>query len=421
MVDPLDAGGHAELARLVPEMLLLGQLVDRAGMPALLAEFGLDGMRDVAIEEWQAASPHYALRMKRALAIEGDGVAEIFKGFQLDIGAPPEFMDFRYSVHDHDHGEFHLDHCGALMDVEPMGEELVRTMCHDIEDPTFPATAYATNPHAVVAPVHRLPRVPAGRTPHCRWTVDIDPEGPAVPLPAPAVESASAAALGLAFPAPDPLPDAGLGRLADYSGPLLSDLRFPEFTRPALVSIAREVALQVHLLALGFAQAVRRRSDEATARRLLGYQATGIAGIATERLAACLGVSAADGLPGLARVLGVHPLAAPSHYTGFSATPLDDGAALELRWASDAPWWGDECWSRVLAAGDAGPVEAAVRALDPRYAVELVPDDTGVRALVRLGEEPAAEHEAVAVTRLSTGAAFAFGPVRRPIPLEPLR
>ena len=43
------------------------------------------------------------------------------------------------------HGEFWLDHCGALMDVEPMGEEFVHGMCHDIEDPTFDATAGATH------------------------------------------------------------------------------------------------------------------------------------------------------------------------------------------------------------------------------------------------------------------------------------
>ncbi len=67
-------------------------------------------------------------------------------------------MDFRYTVHDPWHGEFHLDHCGALMDVEPMGPDYVRSMCHDIEDPTFDATAVATNPRAQVRPIHRPPR-----------------------------------------------------------------------------------------------------------------------------------------------------------------------------------------------------------------------------------------------------------------------
>src|SRR5204862_292909 len=80
---------------------------------------------------------------------------------------------FRYQLTDHDHGEFWLDHCGALADVEPMGENFVLTMCHDIEDPTFDATAIATNPRAQVRPLHRPPRVPADRSPVCHWTVTI--------------------------------------------------------------------------------------------------------------------------------------------------------------------------------------------------------------------------------------------------------
>ena len=55
-------------------------------------------------------------------------------------------MDFRYTVRDRWHGEFHLDFCGALMAVGPMGEDYVRGMYHDIEGPTFDATAVATNP-----------------------------------------------------------------------------------------------------------------------------------------------------------------------------------------------------------------------------------------------------------------------------------
>ena len=118
--------------------------------------------------------------MQRALRFEGDDVVTIFKGLQLDIGAPPQFMDFRYTVHDPWHGEFRLDHCGALMDVEPMGEDYVVSMCHDIEDPTFDATAVATNPRAQVRPIHRPPRLPADRHPHCAWTVVIDESHPPV-------------------------------------------------------------------------------------------------------------------------------------------------------------------------------------------------------------------------------------------------
>src|SRR5258708_19544219 len=56
-----------------------------------------------------------------------------------------------------------------------MGEDLVVSMCHHIEDPTFDGTAVATNPRARIRPIHRPPRTPAGRSPHCHWTVKIDP------------------------------------------------------------------------------------------------------------------------------------------------------------------------------------------------------------------------------------------------------
>jgi hypothetical protein len=108
-------------------------------------------------------------------------------------------MDFRYTVHDRWHGEFHLDHCGALLDVEPMGPDYVAGMCHTIEDPTFDATAVATNPRAQVRPLHRPPRQPAERHPHCAWTVVIDPSHPeAQPIPALAVIAQTRAAQLLA-------------------------------------------------------------------------------------------------------------------------------------------------------------------------------------------------------------------------------
>ncbi len=141
-----------QLATLVPELLLIGQLIDRSGMGWCIKPFGHPGMLEIAIEEWMGASPIYTRRMQKALNFEGVDVITIFKGLQLDIGAPPQFMDFRYTVHDRWHGEFHLDHCGALMDVEPMGEDYVRGMCHDIEDPTFDATAVATNRRAQIRP-----------------------------------------------------------------------------------------------------------------------------------------------------------------------------------------------------------------------------------------------------------------------------
>src|SRR5258705_14016201 len=89
-----------ELAVLVPELLLIGQLIDRSGMGWCIKPFGHPEMLQIAIEECMGCSPVYTKRMQKALKFEGDDVVTIFKGLQLDIGAPPQFMDFRYTVHD---------------------------------------------------------------------------------------------------------------------------------------------------------------------------------------------------------------------------------------------------------------------------------------------------------------------------------
>ena len=109
------------------------------------------------------ASPVYSRRMQQLMGFVGTGVETIFKNLQLDIGAPHQFLDFRFRLDGPEHGEFWLAHCGALMDVEPMGEQFVHGMCHAIEDPTFDATAGATNPLVQVRPLHRPPRDPRAR------------------------------------------------------------------------------------------------------------------------------------------------------------------------------------------------------------------------------------------------------------------
>ena len=56
-----------ELAVLVPELLLIGHMIDRAGMAWCVAAFGQDEMARISIEEWMAASPIYTGRMQRAM------------------------------------------------------------------------------------------------------------------------------------------------------------------------------------------------------------------------------------------------------------------------------------------------------------------------------------------------------------------
>ena len=59
--------------------------------------------------------------------------------------------------------------------------------------------------------------------------------------------------------------------------------------------------------------------------------------------------------------------------------------------------------------------------MDPHWTVERVPTDgTRVEAVLRIGDRPAEESEEVAVTRISTGAAFDFGPQRNALPITPV-
>ncbi|MFJ2756224.1 hypothetical protein ACIO3S_11540 [Nocardioides sp. NPDC087217] len=405
-----------ELAEVVRELLLIGQLIDRSGMAWCISAFGREEMLRIAIVEWAAASPIYTRRMQTALgyasAVPGQGdVPTIFKGLQLDIGAPPQFMDFRYTVHDARHGEFHLDHCGALMDVEPMGEEYVRGMCHDIEDPTFDATAIATHPRAQVRPVHRPPRTPADRTPHCRWTVTIDDAHPeAVAIPELAVNERSRAA-GLELAPIDPSEDGA----ADYAGPLVSDLDLAGFSHSALVRIADEVCLQMALLDRGFTLALESRvTSPEQLLEIRRKQLVGVAGIAGARLARAL--SLPPDTKGALRLLALHPMLNPAAYVSVEV----EADALTVRpSAADE----DGAWVSLIGPEWSVPLRVAVQALDPHLDVEVrsIGDavDGGWRVEIVRRTEPAPEADEVAVVRFSTGADFAFEP-RRSLPITPV-
>lgn len=402
---PYRALSRAELSVLVPELLLIGQLIDRSGMAWCIQSFGRAEMLQIAIEEWAGASPVYTRRMQKVLKYSGDDVITIFKGLQFDIGAPPQFMDFRYTVHDRWHGEFHLDHCGALLDVEPMGDDYVQGMCHDIEDPTFDATAVATNPRAQVRPIHRPPRRPADRKPHCAWTVIIDPSNPeARGIPAlDIVAGTRAATWELA-----PIDSADEGR-ADYSGPLLSDIDFAAFSHSALVRIAEEVCLQMHLLNLSFGIAVRARTkgDAELAASIATKQLTGIAGVAAERIRRALKLTA--DLNGLIEVLRVHPLLNPA---GYVVAEIADGR-LHVQ---PSPAHDDGAWISLCSPASAGPLQAIATAVDPRIAVRIEGTDADWTAEFGQSDTAMKVSPEVEVTKFSQGATFEFQP-RRSLPL----
>ncbi|HZQ87517.1 MAG TPA: hypothetical protein VFA83_21915 [Acidimicrobiales bacterium] len=392
---------HEELATLAREHLLAGQLIDRAGMPTVIRH-GVDVMRDVAIDEWMAASPLYTKRMQRLLGFEGDSVETCFKGMQIDIGAPPEFMDFRYTVIDDHHGEFHLDHCGALMDVEPMGDDFVVAMCHHIEDPTFDATGWATNPRLRMRPIHRPPRSPADRHPHCAWQVTIDESYDPTPAPAPAARLAESNAARLPLAAIG-APDSSADGMLDYTAALDPDLQLRDFATPALRAIDDEVCLQGHLLVMGFVMAVESRFGTEAAVDATDKQFTGVAGVVADRLCRTfgLGAAAAD----VATVFSLHPAFRPGAYVNWDVAVDGDVVRLALGDCVATDEKGFESWMTLLADGRDRALSAIAAAVDPHWAVRADGDRQWV---VERGDTAAAELPEVAVTKFSTGVKFGF-------------
>jgi hypothetical protein len=110
-------------------------------------------------------------------------------------------------------------------------------------------------------------------------------------------------------------------------------------------------------------------------------------------------------------VLSLHPLLNPAAYVDASV-----GDALEVR---PSPAHEDGAWISLCGPGSVTPLQAAVRAVDPHLDVEVAGSaDDWVATVVRR-DEAAPEAEEVAVTRVSTGAAFVFEP-RRSLPITPV-
>jgi hypothetical protein len=195
---------------------------------------------------------------------------------------------------------------------------------------------------------------------------------------------------------------------ADYAGPLVSDVDFAGFSHSALVRIADEVCLQMHLLVLSFQLAVRARAvDRAQADEIVTKQLTGIAGIMAERLARALGAGS-DPVAAL-QVVRLHPLLNPAAYVTAS---FGEHFFTVLQ----SPAHDDQAWLSRVGPGSTRPLQAVVQGVDPHLDVEVVGTEGDWTAQVVRRETPAKELDEVAVTRFSKGAAFAFAP-RRSLPL----
>jgi len=403
------------LCNLGREYLLAGHLQDRVGLPLVAQRFGEDAYLRFSVDEWMGASPIYSKRMQRALGFEGSDVGTVFKNLQLDIGAPPQFMDFQFRLDGPEYGEFWLPHCGALLDVEPFGEKRVKLMCHDIEDPTFDATAAATNPRMKMRPIHRPPRVPAGRYPHCRWSVFIDAESrPYQQHPNLAIIQASKIA---SIPIDVPEADAEPGGWKDYSGAFDPSFQLEDLSHRALLAVVQETAVQVHLLARAFMLCVAQRNGDETARELGTRQWIGIAALAALRLKRALAIEG-DDIEAVAKVFQLHPHFHPRTYVDFRVEVTGPRTARIAIGDCPALDEGDaHSWLAGLGAEPHPALDAIAGAVNPR--TRCRPVEAGdARLAWEVVLDPAAEPRddppELALARISRGATFELEQ-RRPL------
>ncbi len=401
-----DELSRPQLVRVALETMHVGHLLDRALLPQVyFALRSFDAVDRVAIDEWMGASPVYTRRMRRLMRIEGDTVPAIVKALQLDCGFPHQYMDVGWRMIDDRRCEFFLRHCGALLDVEPYGEERVRGMCHTIEDPTFDATAYATNPRARVRPIHRPPRVAPDRLPHCHWTIEIDPANEPV---GPAKNTQAVAALPLARIANERAPERGAG-WTDYARPVDPEFKLELLSSATLAAVAREFQIQEHLLSASAEMALTERLGEASARDVILAQWGGVGWRASERLAAALGVTG-GGADAVAQVLRLHAALPP----GFSRTVSVDGERVHLVLEPQSAELLDAAhpgWLGCAARGERAGFEAAAQGVDPRARLDSIAVRDGaivVELSVHAGAEPARMPRAAELMGLSNAMSFRF-------------
>ncbi len=394
---------RAQLAVLGREYMLFGHLLNRAALPHVHLQIGAEAREAIAIDEWMGASPVYTRRMQREMGFAGDTVETIFKGFQLDVGFPHQYMDVRYRLEGPQRGAFWLPHCGALLEVEKYGEGAVVSMCHHIEDPTFDASAVASNPRARCRPVHRPPRTPADRMPHCHWEVFID--AGAEPVQESAITRRVATSRLATFRFEAPAADAD-GGWEDYRGAFDPDFSLERLSRPALVRVCREFLVQNHLLVRALMIAVAERADDAAAQRIAAAQWMGAGAVAATRLRRALGVPG-DDVDAISAVLAVHPAFVP----GYLHAGIDRGRL----WIEDcaAVREGDAySWYALPADAATAALTATVQAVNPRARCEIATPRGTERAawqvVIDAAATPAETPMEVSMVANTSTAGFAF-------------
>ncbi|MFK7733419.1 MAG: hypothetical protein AB8B48_17500 [Pseudomonadales bacterium] len=393
----LDSYSREQLARIGREYMLLGQLNSRTGYAALAMNHGQEAYKETAIHNWMAASPVYSKRMQSAMRLNTKSDVEaILKGMQLECGLSHQYFDAHFEMTGDDEGVFWLDRCGPLLDTEPRGEAAVKVMCHDIEDPTFDATAAAGNPRARVRPVHRPPRVPTDGSPVCRWRVFIDPEAEPLGVPDVALPVIETRLANTPIDRNDMDESDGLDY---YDGELFEKLELERFSRQALLVICKELGIQIHLLIHTLGLAVASRYGQAAVADITAFQMTGSCWVASERLASCLELTD-GGIDAVVDVVNVHPAFQPQEYSVVNIQKTSpDSAVLTLKHCAAQDDTNVLGWFNLLMSGRDEGLVALIQGVDNRAIVTATANPLEWQITISSDTKPAEPPPAVHVAK----------------------
>ena len=303
---------RSALARLGREFMLCAMMHDRALLPQIGQRFGPDAMTDVAVDEWMGSSPIYNERNRRNLSIGGEGVGAIFKGLQLDIGAPHQFLDFQFDLVSEDLGYFWLPFCGAfeyVRDLTRGNEDAIVQLCHHMEDTTFDATVMAVNGRARCTAEHRPPLARQHSGPMCRWKVAVDHDHVTVPEREITREVRRSRAAQFEW---DPLVGAETEGLDDYSGAFKADFALEDLSHPVLVRQCKEFSLDLHLLVRASYTTISQRWGAETMREIARLHWASMAPVYVARIRRALSMEG-DDMDAILKMLQLDPCFPPGY------------------------------------------------------------------------------------------------------------
>ncbi len=346
-------------------LLLAGQLVDRSGMPHLISSYGRDEMvRSRSTSGWAPArstpgAPQHA-------RLRGRHDRHDVQGAPARHRRTPEFMDFRLKVVDDHHGEFWLDHCGALMTSNDGRRLRAHHVPHD-RGPDLRRDGDGDQSVRQDPPDPPPAACPGGPPPALPLDRDDRPTLEPLPEPEPATQIATTRLAALPVPVVDPVGEGW----HDYSAPMdpacaWSGSRRRRWSGWSTRSPCRPTA--GHVVPARGAAPIRARRRGEHRRPAAGRQRRHDLGPGCARR-----WDSTTRSPRSAQVAQLHPLLAPSGYVASSVEL--DGAADQLRISlhdCDALHETYLNWQQLLVDGHDEGLRTLVQGVDLHHDIERV-------------------------------------------------